>query len=253
MTHSVSGRVEIEVHPDGAAAARAAADEFVRLARAAADEGRDFHAVLTGGDSPVELYALLGSDSVSRRVPWERVRLFWGDDRCVAPAHPRSNYGMARELFVARVPIPREKVHRIRGELRARRAADAYEAELRSLFGGDTPAFDLVHLGVGDDGHIASLFPFDLENLTERERWVKPALERELGEPRVTLTPRAIRSAGTVRMLMPSADEAEMARRLLEGPLDPFRLPAQMARPYRGMHVWTLTTGSAARLGASRP
>jgi 6-phosphogluconolactonase len=244
----LKARENIQIHDDAKAAARAGAEEFRSLARAAAAAGRNFAVALTGGDSPRELYRLLGTDEFAGEIPWERVHLFWGDDRCVPPDHPRSNFGMAAELFVDRVPIPRPNVHRMPAELGPHEGARLYEEELRSFFSGGLPHFDLVHLGVGDDGHIASLFPFEHGNLMERERWVLPALERELGERRVTLSLATINAAANVRMLLPDGEQKEMVRRLLVGPLDPFRLPAQLVRPDGGVQWWTLTRDSAAEL-----
>ena len=238
----------VQVHPDPDRAAEAAAEEFGTLARSAAQAGRPFTVALTGGGSPVPLYRLLGSEPVARGIPWGNVHLFWGDDRCVPPAHPRSNYRLAAELFIRKVPIPAGNVHRMPAELGAVEGAERYERELRAFFSGRYPAFDLVYLGVGDDGHVASLFPFQLANLMERERWVLPAIAPEAGEPRVTLSFASINAAANVRMLLPAARQSGMVRRLLLGPLDPFRLPAQLVRPRAGVQWWTLTRASAAAL-----
>jgi 6-phosphogluconolactonase len=240
----------LQVEEDAGAAARAGAEEIRHLAREAEREGRPFGFALTGGDSPVEIYRLLATEEFAGSIPWSHVHLFWGDDRCVPPGHPRSNFGMAWELFIRHVDLPPENVHRIPGELGAGEGAERYEAELRSFFGTNAPVLDLVHLGVGDDAHIASLFPFQLENLTERRRWVLPAIERELGEPRVTLSLKVINAARVVRMLLPDGEQAPLVRKLLEGPLDPFRLPAQLVRP-AGEQRWLLTRDSARELSAS--
>src|SRR5690606_18703736 len=125
---SPAPRGELVVLPDAHALARRGADHFARLAGRRADEGGTFAAVLTGGGSPVEMYRLLGTEEYAARIPWRHVHLFWGDERCVPPDHPRSNFAMARDAFVGRVPIPPENVHRMRGELGAERAAREYEA-----------------------------------------------------------------------------------------------------------------------------
>jgi len=242
---------QIEVHDDAGAAARAGAEEFRRMASEASSAGRRFAVALTGGDSPKEIYHLLSTEEFSSSIPWEAVHLFWGDDRCVPPDHPRSNFGMANDLFIRSVPIPEENVHRIRGELGAEAGANRYEEELRSFFGDSEPRLDLVHLGVGDDGHIASLFPYQLENLTERDRLCLPAIERDLGEPRVTLSLRMINSAHVVRMLLPDGEQASLVRKVVEGPIDPFRLPAQLVRPTDGQQLWLLTEESARELSHS--
>ncbi len=244
----MTGRAGIQVEKDAKAAARAGAEEIRTMASEADGAGRRFAMALTGGESPVEIYRLLATPEFRDSIPWHSVHLFWGDDRCVPPDHPRSNFGMANELFIRDVPIPAENVHRVRGELPAEEAARRYEEELRGFFGGEEPVLDLVHLGVGDDAHIASLFPFQLHNLTERERWSLPALQRELGEPRVTLSFRVINSARVVRMLLPDGQQAALVKKLIEGPLDPFRLPAQLVRPKAGEQRWLLTRDSAALL-----
>lgn len=241
----------IQVESDAAAAARTGAEEIRQMAQEAHAAGGSFSFALTGGDSPREIYRLLAADEFARSIPWDAVHLFWGDERCVPPDHPRSNFGMAAELFIRSVPIPPENVHRIRGELGAAEGARRYEAELRTHFGEGPPAFDLVHLGVGDDAHVASLFPFQLENLQERRRWTLTALEPEIGEWRVTLSMHAINSARVVRMLLPDAEQASLVRTLLHGPLDPFRLPAQLVRPRAGEQRWLLTRESARKLDGS--
>lgn len=211
--------------------ARAAADGFVDLARASVAERGRFDVALTGGSSPHLLYDLLGREEWAARIPWESVHLFWGDDRCVPPRHPRSNFRLADERFISRVRIPESNVHRVRGELRPEVAASAYADELRTHFGSGLPVFDLVHLGLGDDGHVASLFPFDLPNLTERERPVLTSLRLPLGEHRVTLSYGVLNAARRIEFLLPDPGKAAIARRAMHGPLDPFRIPAQAVRP----------------------
>lgn len=227
-------------YPDSRSLALAAAQSFAGLAtRAVAERGR-FSVALTGGGSPRELYSLLGDPGIASGIPWDGVHLFWGDDRCVPPAHPRSNFGMAHELFIRRVPIPAGNVHRVPGELPPRRAAREYAAELRAFFGESLPRFDLVHLGLGADGHIASLFPFDLPRLTDRAASVLTSLRLPEGEPRVTLSVPSINSASRIEFLLPSPDRGRSARRAMNGPLDPFRIPAQLVRPRSGELLWRI-------------
>lgn len=235
---------QVIVHPDRAELARAGADAFVAVAREAVEQRGRCLVALTGGSSPVELYRILSEPAVADRVPWDRIHLFWGDDRVVPPRHPRSNFRLADELFIRPLSLAATNIHRIHGELGARRAADRYQAELRRVL-GDEPRFDLVHLGLGEDGHVASLFPFDRASLHERERLAVRALYRSLGEWRVTLTYRVLRAARRVEFLIPSADKARIARTAMRGPLDPIRLPAQGVRPEEGDLVWRLTQAVA--------
>lgn len=234
-------RGRVEVHADSAALAEAVARGFAQRAAEAVARGGRFVAALTGGSSPVAAFRRLASREISRLVPWEGVHLCWGDERCVPPRHPRSNFGSAERLLLRHVPIPPENVHRIRGELGAARGAEAYQAELHELFSGWPPRFDLVHLGVGPDGHVASLFPFDLSRLLEREPRVLPAQKLPEGEPRVTLSFAVLNAAARIEVLLPEAAKSRIAARALHGPLDPLRLPVQRLDPTDGELVWMLT------------
>jgi 6-phosphogluconolactonase len=239
-----------EVHPHAHAAARAGAEAFVAAARSAVEARGRFSVALAGGTAPREMYALLAADEHAPRIPWEGVHLFWGDERCVPPLHPRSNFAMAWDAFVRHVPIPGENVHRMRGELPADEGAARYREELAAFFGPGVPRFDVVHLGLGPDAHTCSLFPFD-DLLRERELTVAPALMRELGEPRVTITLPVVNAAARVEMFVVGGGKAEVVRKVLEGPLDPFRLPAQLVRPTDGEYVWIMDEAAAAGLSTS--
>jgi 6-phosphogluconolactonase len=233
-----------EIHPSAHAAAAAGAEAFVAEARAAVEARGRFSVALSGGTAPREMYALLAADE---RVPWEGVHLFWGDERCVPPLHPRSNYAMAWTAFIRHVPIPEANVHRMRGELPAEKGAARYREELEAFFGPGVPRFDVIHLGLGPDAHTCSLFPFD-ELLRERTLTVAPALMRELGEPRVTITVPVVNAAGRVEMFVVGAGKAEVVRKVLEGPRDPFRLPAQLVDPADGEYVWIMDEAAAGGL-----
>jgi 6-phosphogluconolactonase len=238
-----------EIHPSAHAAAEAGAEAFVAQARAAVEATGWFTVALSGGTAPREMYSLLADEDLAPRIPWEDVHLFWGDERCVPPLHPRSNYAMARDAFIRHVPIPPENVHRIRGELPAAEGAALYRDELEAFFGPGAPRFDVIHLGLGPDGHTCSLFPFD-DLLKERELTVAPALMRELGEPRVTFTVPVVNAAARVEMFVVGGGKAEVAWKVLEGPLDPFRLPAQLVRP-DGDYVWIMDRAAAGELSTS--
>lgn len=237
-------RGRVLVFADAGAAARAAAERFAAWAREAVRERGRFVAALAGGSTPRAAYALLAEEPLRSAVPWEGVHLFWGDERCVPPGHPRSNFRMAREALLSRVPLPEGNVHRVRGELPPAQAAEAYEREVRELFGG-APRWDLVHLGVGGDAHTASLFPFS-PPLRERERAVAHTAHPGRGEARVTLTVPALNAAARVELLVAGAAKAAAARSVICGALDPFRLPAQLVRPSPGEAVWLLDRAAAA-------
>lgn len=240
-------RAVAEVYPDGGAACRAGAESFAARAEdAVAARGR-FTVALSGGTTPEPMYRLLGDEPLRSRIDWARVHLLWGDERCVPPAHPRSNFGMAWRAFVSRVPIPPENVHRMRGELPPAEGAASYERELRALLGDGTPALDLVHLGLGDDGHTASLFPFSRVP-EEPGRFVRTALAPDRPESRLTLTEPVLNAARRVEFLVLGASKAEIVRVATRGALDPVRVPAQRVAPASGPPVWYLDRGAGGRL-----
>jgi 6-phosphogluconolactonase len=233
------------IYPDARAASAALAESFAERVIEAVRERRRFSVALTGGSGPVQAYRLLGEEPLRSRIPWEGVHLFWGDERCVPPGHARSNFRMANESFISRVPIPPANVHRMRGELGASEGAAAYARELAAFFGPGVPRFDLIHLGVGPDGHVASLFPFTAA-LRERERTVTTNLHLPLGEPRITLTLPVLNAAARIELPVMGADKANIAWTVLRGPIDPFRFPAQLLRPAGGEMVWVMDEAATA-------
>jgi 6-phosphogluconolactonase len=229
---------------DAHAAARAGAERFAKQARTSIAARGRFTVALSGGTAPREMYALLAGEALRDSIPWQQVHLFWGDERCVPSRHPRSNFRMAWDAFVSRVPIPPENVHRMRGELRPEEGAAEYREELARLFGAGLPRFDSVHLGIGPDAHTCSLFPFD-PLLQERELPVANALYRPLGEHRITFTFPLVNAARRVEMFVVGRDKAEVVRKVREGPLDPLRLPAQAVSPAAGEFVWIMDEEAA--------
>ena len=244
--------MSIEVLPDAEALALRAADVFAMAAQAAAAARGRFAAALSGGETPRALYRHLARQQFAQKVPWRRVLLYWGDERCVAPDDPASNYGMAREAFIKHVPIAAENVHRMQGESDPEAAALACEAELRALAklerpASEVPIFDLVILGLGRDGHTASLFPHS-SALDEEARFCV-ATEAPDGSPRLTLTLPVINSARRVMMLVSGAEKAGMVAEVLEGFRLPKAVPAQAIAPVKGQLLWLLDEAAAAELG----
>jgi len=240
---------EIRVFGDLAELSRAAAAEFARRAEEAARATGRFTVALSGGSTPRGVYSLLAEDdSLRRRVPWNRTHFFWGDERPVPPDHPESNYGMAGEVMLSRVPIPPENVHRILGENRdTARAADEYERTLRDFFRlseGEFPRIDLVLLGLGPDAHTASLFP-GTRALRERRRLALAIWVEQLDTERITLTPPVLNGADCVIFLVSGEEKAMALKAVLEGKPDPDRLPAQMIRPGRGALIWLVDRAAA--------
>lgn len=244
---------DIHIADDAAALARSAAEEFARLARAAITARGTFTVALSGGTTPRALYELLASDAVLRAaIPWQRVAVFWGDERTMSPDHAESNYRMARETLLLKVPVAATNVHRIPAELSDPvAAASRYEAALRSAFSladGDLPRFDLVLLGLGVDGHAASLFP-GTDALHERQRLVVANRVNQLHTWRITLTFPAINSAATVLFLVSGVKKSRPLRDVLEGTRDPERLPAQWIQPTNGRLLWFVDREAAQLLG----
>lgn len=248
----------IRVLPDIAALARAAADLVAARSADATDARGRFTLVLAGGETPRPAYGMLADGRHAGLIDWQRVHVLWGDERCVPPDDPRSNYRMARVTLLTRVPIPAQQVHRITGEDEPHAAAAAYERLLRGLLGSpgaDGPPErgpDLVLLGMGPDGHTASLFPGQAA-VRERVRWVV-AEEGGPGAPwRVTLTPVVLNAACEVVFIVSGAGKAAVLREVLEGPRAPDRLPAQVVRPASGRLTWLVDAAAAGALGHPPP
>jgi 6-phosphogluconolactonase len=211
---------------------------------------------LTGGSTPRRLYELLADprEPWRGRIPWGHVHLFWGDERHVPPDHPDSNYRMAHEALVSEVPIPMEQVHRMRGELPAEEAARAYELELRDGFGGagrTDQTFDLMLLGLGDDAHIASIFPGS-PVLHEHNRRVAAPWVPHLQTYRLTLTPPALLDARRIVMLVEGAKKAEAVAAAIEATSDVERWPAQLLRAADDRVEWLTDRLAAQGLRAPR-
>ena len=221
--------MEIRTAPDPKALARALADWLVDIA--AASSGR-VAVSLSGGSTPKALYETLAASPVRDRFPWDRVHWFWGDERFVPPDDPQSNYGMVRRAMLDRAPVPPGNIHAIATDVaNSGAAASAYERELKAFYGADRldparPLFDVTLLGLGPDGHTASLMP-GTEVLDERRRWVAPVATPSYG-PRVTLTYPTLESSRHVVFLVAGADKKAMAARLLAGDQS---LPAARLRP----------------------
>lgn len=237
---------EVRVVDGPAALARAAAEEWCARALAAVEGSGRFAVALAGGSTPRALYALLADPAAPYHdaLPWARTHVFFGDERTVPPDHPQSNYGMAREALLARVALRPENVHRIRGEEEPEAAARAYEDELRAFF-GPAPRFDLVLLGMGAEGHTASLFPGS-PALEEASRLVVAPLVPVPGGRRITLTLRALDAAARVLFLVSGASKADTLARVLSRGSGAEALPAARVRPVDGTVLWLVDRAAAA-------
>ena len=237
---------EVRVLETASEVARVAREEIVRAAKASIEARGRFTVVLSGGSTPKALYASLSG----KDVEWGKVHLYFGDERCVPPDRQESNFKMAQEALLLRVKIPPENVHRIQGEMETAEAAAAqYEEELKRAFGaGDGPPhFDLVLLGLGTDGHTASLFPGS-SALEEKERWVASTWIAKLARNRITMTFPVLNRAALVIFLVAGDEKAEAARRAIEGAPAGLEVPARRVDPPGGRVLWLLDRLAASKL-----
>jgi 6-phosphogluconolactonase len=228
--------------------ATAAAERFVTHASRALEDHGVFSVALSGGSTPRQMYRVLASEPFKSAVAWKRVHLFFGDERNVPRDHSESNYRMANEALISQVPIPPENLHPIDGEGDAEDGAKKYQMDLKAFFNGqDWPRFDLVLLGMGEDGHTASLFPHSLA-LKERERWTTSNFVEKLATFRITLTAAAINAAANVEFLVTGSNKAASLAAVVNGRRDPENLPAQLIQPLNGDLTWLVDKAAASQL-----
>ena len=237
----------IKVYPDLESLSQAAASLLVEQANLAVAARGRFSVALSGGATPRRTYELLAMPPFKEQAPWHRMHIFWGDERCVPRDDPRSNARMAKEAWLDRVPIPESQIHFLNCAQAPAEAARQYEAQLRQFFAGRPPRLDLVLLGLGDNGHTASLFP-GTPVLKETERWAAEVYVAEQDMYRVTLTAPFINQASLVAFLVSGAAKAGVLGEILHGPRDPERLPAQLIRPQTGEILWLTDLKAAAQL-----
>jgi len=240
---------EIVVCNDRDSLVRSAAQHFVEAAKSSISTCGLFRTALSGGATPPALFRLLASDEFRGQIDWRRVHLFWGDERCVPPDDERSNYRMAHETLISRVEMAKDNIHRIKGE-HGDRAASEYEEEIREAFGieGDSfPAFDLILLGLGEDGHTASLFP-GTGAVREEGRIVTALSPATVETTRITLTPPAINNALQTLFIVAGRNKAAALREVLEGEYRPDTFPAQVTRHSRGRVTWIVDLEAAGEL-----
>src|SRR5216684_745591 len=230
--------VTYRVLPTPAATARAAARFFLDVALKAATDRGIARVAISGGMTPKSMFELLAdpAEPFLKQAPWDRIDLYWVDERCVPPDHPESNYRMTKEALLSKVPLPAERVHRMEGELEPEVAAAGYESVIRNTFkleGAQTPTFDLILLGMGDDGHTASLFPHTeaLEDITslvvanhvpQKDTW------------RITLTAPVINQGREIAFLIEGPEKTQVLHDVLLGPWQPETYPSQLIRPATG-------------------
>ncbi|MFQ5611306.1 MAG: 6-phosphogluconolactonase [Anaerolineae bacterium] len=235
--------------------AQAAAERFVVATRSAVARRGVCRLALSGGSTPAAMHRLLTQSPWRERVPWDRLHIFWSDERCVAPDHPDSNYLMARQTLLDHVPVPEPQIQRVPGEMEPSAGAAAYQDILVKAFGlpgvepGTFPSFDLLLLGVGPDGHTASLFPGH-PLLSEGEAWVAPIYDSPKPPPqRITFTLPVLNAARRVLFLVAGGGKADAVGRIFAGKVAPEAgLPAARVRPSGGEVTWLLDEAAARNL-----
>jgi 6-phosphogluconolactonase len=219
------------------------AELFVRLANDSVQRSGRFTIALSGGSTPKHLYSLLASGEYRERVPWQSVYLFWGDERCVPPDHPESNFHTVQEALLSKIDIPAENIHRMAGEKDPQIAAAEYDYALKRFFqlsSGELPRFDLILLGIGDDGHTASLFPGS-HALTEMKRLVVAPYVEKLGAYRLTLTLPVLNNGAADVFLVAGENKAAAVNQVLGSHSNEPAVPAAMVSPLDGRLIWLIT------------
>jgi len=244
---------EVHILKDNAAIAKRAAEELLKVAQSAVQQHGSFSVALSGGSTPKLLYSLLATDPELRaKVPWDKMQIFFGDERHVGPDDPQSNFKMAAESMFNKAPLKPEQIHRMKGEYPdAEKAAQEYEQELRTQFhlkdDKDLPRFDLVLAGMGDEGHTLSLFPgtkaLHPEGCAVVRNWVG-----KLATDRITVTAPAANNAGMILFMAAGKDKAPALKAVLEGPYEPEQLPAQLLQPTNGKLLWLVDEAAGSML-----
>jgi 6-phosphogluconolactonase len=234
--------MQVKVFPDVAQLARGAASEIKRIAQASLSESQRFTIVLSGGSTPKTLYSLLADEPWRSQLPFAQTHFFWGDERHVPPSHPESNFRMANEALLSKLPLAKENIHRLKGELGdPAAAAHEYEQELKNFFNlsaSQMPRFDLVLLGIGTDGHTASLFP-GTAGLRDRAHLCVANWIENLSTWRMTLTLPVLNNAANVIFLVAGSDKAGIVNSILNGE-ERELYPAQLVQPVNGHLLWML-------------
>jgi 6-phosphogluconolactonase len=241
--------MQIAVYPDITTLSNEAAQYVVRLVNESIVMHGRFTIALSGGSTPKTLYTLLGSTPYRDQIDWTMVEIFWSDERCVSSEDPESNFHLAQEVLLSSIPISASQIHRMPADQADRDAASqAYTEEMQRTFGtNDIPDFDLIQLGMGPEGHTASLFPHQ-PSLHEQQRLVMPVSVPKPPPDRLTFTPPLLNAAHHILFLVTGDEKADAVQAVLEGDYQPEEYPAQIVRPANGDVTWMLDTKAAAKL-----
>jgi 6-phosphogluconolactonase len=235
-----SGSFVIKVFPDEESVAQAAAQIFVEKFKTAMTRSERFSVVLSGGKTPLRTYELLAKEPFTSQVNWRHIDVFWGDERCVPVTDWRSNYKMAFETLLSHVSIPVRQIHAIPFNDEPHKAAVEYENVLRKYFGEMPQLFDLVFLGLGKDGHTASLFP-NSTSLNEKVRWTTSLKNSGEDFSRITLTPQILNRTKMAIFLVTGQEKAEILKNVLDLVKPSFAFPASLIQPIQGELLWLVS------------
>jgi 6-phosphogluconolactonase len=244
--------MHIAIYDDKHTLSQHAAEYIMHIAKETIELHGHFTIALTGGTTPGEAYGLLGSEPIRSQIDWQRVHIFWGDERSVPLTNSESNYYLAQEVLFNKVTIPMSQIHPMPADRPDRDAASqAYAIEMQRAFGtNEIPIFDLIHLGMGPEGHTASLFPHQ-DSLQEKHRLVMPVTVPKPPPDRLTFTPPLLNAARNVLFTVTGSEKADALHAVLEGEYQPDEYPAQIVRPTNGEVVWMLDRAAAQKLQAN--
>ncbi len=246
--------MRIAIYDDKHTLSQHAAEYIMRIAKESIALHGRFTFALTGGTTPGEVYRLLASEPIQSQIDWQLVHIFWGDERCVPHNNPESNFYLAQEALLDNTAIPKSQIHPMPADQFDRDAASqAYTIEMQQAFGTNgIPSFDLIHLGMGPEGHTASLFPHQA-SLHEKHRLVMPVSVPKPPPDRLTFTPPLLNAARNVLFLVTGSEKADALHAVLEGEYQPDEYPAQIVHPPNGDVVWMLDKAAAQNLHINNP
>jgi 6-phosphogluconolactonase len=240
--------MDIVVFTDPDKLTYAAADYIVKVAQESISSHGRFTFALSGGTTPRKLYALLATEPYRSQIDWDKVELFWSDERCVPPDDAESNYHLAQEVMFSKLTLSASQIHRMPADEADREAAsEKYSQEMQRVFAETLPHFDLIQLGMGPEGHTASLFPHQ-PSLHEQQRLVMSVTVPKPPPPRLTFTPPVLNAAKHVLFLVTGKEKEDAVQAVLEGDYQPDEYPAQIVQPRQGKVTWMLDTAAAAKL-----
>jgi len=245
---TVPGKLLIHIQKSSEELAHLTVEHIVEILTGAISARGKGSLVLSGGETPRRTYQLLGSEPLKRLVDWNKVHLYFSDERMVPPDHPESNFGMSRHEFIGQIPIPAENVHRMKGECEPAIAAREYSDELHLNYREEIPRFDCVLLGIGEDGHTASLFP-GTDAVKERKSIVVALFVPRLNAWRTSLTFPVINNAREVIMLVAGKNKASIVKNIIESPKASLKIPATLVHPRDGILHWMLDSEAASLVG----